>query len=219
MSRLSELMAEFCPNAVEYKSLGELGEFYGGLTGKCKNDFADGNAKFISYMNVYSNSATKLDVDDTVKMEMCERQNAIQYGDVLFTGSSETQDECAISSVVTKEPAEKIYLNSFCFGFRIANRALFVPDFLKYWLRSAAARQQLIKTASGVTRFNVSKKKMGSVQIPIPPPAVQEEIVRLLDAYTNEVETLTAELEAELAARRKQYEQYRDKLLTLALRA
>ncbi len=214
MSRLSELMAEFCPNGVEYKSLGELGEFYGGLTGKCKNDFADGNTKFISYMNVYSNSATKLDVDDTVKMEMCERQNAIQYGDVLFTGSSETQDECAISSVVTKEPAEKIYLNSFCFGFRIANRALFVPDFLKYWLRSAAARQQLIKTASGVTRFNVSKKKMGSVQIPIPPLAVQEEIVRLLDAYTNEVETLTAELEAELAARRKQYEQYRDKLLT-----
>ena len=216
MSRLSELMAEFCPNGVEYKSLGELGEFYGGLTGKCKNDFADGNAKFISYMNVYSNSATKLDVDDTVKMGMCERQNAIQYGDVLFTGSSETQDECAISSVVTKEPAEKIYLNSFCFGFRIANRSLFVPDFLKYWLRSAAARQQLIKTASGVTRFNVSKKKMGSVQIPIPPLAVQEEIVRLLDAYTNEVETLTAELEAELAARRKQYEQYRDKLLTFS---
>ena len=214
MSRLSELMAEFCPYGVEYKSLGELGEFYGGLTGKCKNDFVDGNAKFISYMNVYSNSATKLDVDDTVKMEMCERQNAIQYGDVLFTGSSETQDECAISSVVSKEPAEKIYLNSFCFGFRIANRSLFVPDFLKYWLRSAAARQQLIKTASGVTRFNVSKKKMGSVQIPIPPLAVQEEIVRLLDAYTNEVETLTAELEAELAARRKQYEQYRDKLLT-----
>ena len=52
MSKLSELIAELCPKGVEYKKLGEIGGFYSGLSGKTKNDFKDGNAKFITYMNV-----------------------------------------------------------------------------------------------------------------------------------------------------------------------
>jgi len=54
MSKIDELIAQYCPNGVEYKKLGELGIFYGGLTGKSKTDFQNGNAKFITYMNVYS---------------------------------------------------------------------------------------------------------------------------------------------------------------------
>lgn len=49
MSRLEELIAELCPAGVEYKTLGELGSFYGGITGKSKDDFINGNAKFITY--------------------------------------------------------------------------------------------------------------------------------------------------------------------------
>ena len=44
MSKLDELIKEFCPDGVEYNTLGELGKFYGGLTGKSKEDFKDGNA-------------------------------------------------------------------------------------------------------------------------------------------------------------------------------
>ena len=55
MSRLEELLKKLCPNGVEYKKLGDLGTFYNGLTGKSKTDFTDGNAIFISYMNVYKN--------------------------------------------------------------------------------------------------------------------------------------------------------------------
>ena len=47
MSRLEELIAELCPAGVEYKTLGELGSFYGGITGKSKDDFINGNAKFV----------------------------------------------------------------------------------------------------------------------------------------------------------------------------
>ena len=209
MKSIDELIEDFCSDGVEYKALRELGNFYGGLTGKCKGDFGNGNAKFISYMNVYSNPATNLEVSDTVKVGQNEKQNQIQYGDVLFTGSSETQDECAMSSVVTTDVTEQIYLNSFCFGFRLFDRSLYHPDFLKHLLRGEATRKQLYKTASGVTRFNVSKEKMASVIIPRPHIEVQREIVRILDNFTG----LIAELEAELAARRKQYEQYRDKLL------
>ena len=55
MSKVDELIKEFCPNGVEYKKLGELGKFYGGLSGKSKNDFTNGNEKFITYKNVYAN--------------------------------------------------------------------------------------------------------------------------------------------------------------------
>ena len=214
MSRISELIANLCPDGVEYKLLGELGEFYGGLNGKSKADFENGNARYITYMNVYSNIAVKTDVEDKVKIGKNEKQNKIQQGDVLFTGSSETADECAISSVVENPVTEPIYLNSFCFGFRMFDGSLYLPAFLKYLFRSNEVRKQLTNTANGVTRFNVSKKKMAGVMIPVPPLAVQKEIVRILDAYTDENDSLIRELEAELAARRKQYEQYKEKLLS-----
>ena len=108
MTNLEQLIQELCPNGVEFKSLGELGKFYGGLSGKSKEDFQDGNAKFITYMNVFSNIALEIDVEDTVKIGPKEKQNVIEYGDVLFTGSSETPDECGMSSVLTVKTDEKI---------------------------------------------------------------------------------------------------------------
>ena len=63
MSKIEELIEKYCPDGVEYKEMGELGEFYGGLTGKKKDDFKDGNANFITYANVYKNLA--LDLHDT----------------------------------------------------------------------------------------------------------------------------------------------------------
>ena len=52
MSKLDELISLYCPGGVPHKTLGELGKFFGGLTGKSKADFTDGNAKFITYKNV-----------------------------------------------------------------------------------------------------------------------------------------------------------------------
>ena len=66
MSKLEELIKEFCPNGVEYKKLGELGKFYGVLSGKSKNDFTNGNEKFITYKNVYANPSLNLDIEDRV---------------------------------------------------------------------------------------------------------------------------------------------------------
>lgn len=210
MSKLYELIALYCPDGVPYMPLGELGEFFGGITGKSKDDFVDGNAKFITYKNVYSNPSLRTDVEDRVKIAEDEKQRTLQYGDVIFTGSSETPEECGFSSVVTVHTDEKLYLNSFCFFFRFNDLSIILPDFAKHLFRSSSLRRQICKTASGVTRFNVSKKKMENVIIPLPPIEVQSEIVRILDSFTE----ITAELAAELEARQKQYEYYRDKLLT-----
>ena len=99
-----------------------------------------------------------------------------------------------------------MYLNSFCFFFRLDNQSILLPDFAKHLFRAESIRYQIGKTASGVTRYNVSKDKMKQVQIPLPALPVQREIVRILDSFTL--------YSAELTARRKQYEFYRDKLLT-----
>ena len=210
MTRLEELIERLCPDGVEYRTLGELGNFFGGITGKAKDDFVNGNAKFITYKNVYTNPALQLDVEDRVRIADDEKQPTLQYGDVIFTGSSETPDECGISSVLATPTREALYLNSFCFFFRFDDPKIMLPDFSKHLFRSGNLRYQIGKTASGVTRYNVSKKLMAKVVIPVPPLEVQQEIVRILDQFTQ----LTAELTAELTARKEQYIYYRNRLLS-----
>lgn len=199
---------------ITWKTMGEIGKFFGGLTGKSKSDFTNGNARFISYMNVYSNIALNQHMDEYVCIGKDEKQNTLEYGDSIFTGSSETPDECGMSSVVTKKPTEPLYLNSFCFGFRLNDKTLFDPDFLKHLLRSKSIRSQIAKTANGVTRFNVSKALFAKIVLPIPPYELQVKIVAILDRFETLVNDLTQGLPAEIAAVRERYEYYRNKLLT-----
>ena len=199
---------------VEWKKLGEIGNFYGGLTGKNKSDFTDGNCKYISYKNVFENISVKLDYNDMVNIKPNEKQRTLQYGDIIFTASSEILEESGYSSVVTSELNDPIYLNSFCFFFRLSNKKLLLPDFSKYLFRSNYIRKEIIKTANGVTRFNISKDLMGKIEIPIPSLETQERIVKILDTMVDHFTQLQAELQAELQARNMQYEHYRDKLLS-----
>ena len=135
MSKLNDLIKELCPDGVEYKTLGELGTFYGGLSGKSKNDFNDGNALYVTYMNVFSNLAVDTTKFERVNVGENEKQNYIQYGDILFTGSSETRDECGMSAVVVDRLKERVYLNSFSFGLRLHSLDTIMPEFAKYLFR------------------------------------------------------------------------------------
>ncbi len=164
-------------------------------------------------MNVYSNIAIDTNIHDLVKIADGEKQNKIEYGDVVFTGSSETPNDCGMSSVLTAEPADNLYLNSFCFGFRLNDKTMLLPDFMKFLFRSENIRKQITKTASGVTRFNVSKKRFGEIVIPIPQMEEQQRIVTILDKFEKLVNDISEGLPAEIAARRQQYEYYRDRLL------
>ena len=206
MSKIDELIQQYCPDGVEYVKLDDMGSFYSGLSGKSKEDFRDGNAKFITYVNIFNNPALNTDVEDKVKIADGEKQNTIQYGDLLFTGSSETPDECGMCSVLTHHTDEKIYLNSFCFGFRFNDLSDKNPDFMKHLFRSSRIRKVICKTANGVTRYNRSKKEFAKIEIPLPPLPGHEEIGRILDNFTN--------LAAELQARQQQYNYYRDTLLS-----
>lgn len=199
---------------VEYKTLCELGTFYSGLTGKSKDDFSGGNAKFITYVNIFNHPSLETDVEEKVKIAEGEKQNTVQYGDMLFTGSSETPDECGMCSVLTHHTDEEMYLNSFCFGFRFNDLNDKSPDFMKHLFRSTDIRKKICKTANGVTRFNVSKKEFAKIEIPLLPLDVQVKLAAILDRFFTLTTDLTAGLPAEIEKRRQQYEYYRDKLLT-----
>lgn len=210
-----ESLEEMAGGEVDVVELGAAGSFYGGLSGKSKDDFADGNALFVPYTNVYNNVSIDFSDLSPVRVSEGERQHELHRGDVLVTGSSETPDDCGMTSVVMEEPEEKLYLNSFCFGWRpnAAYADKLEPGFLKYAMRAYDARKQIVKTANGVTRFNISKKSFARVTIPVPPLSVQQHVVDILDRFDVLTTSLTDGLPAEIEARRKQYEYYRDRLL------
>lgn len=207
MSRIADLISHHCPNGVDYLRISDLGDFISGLKGKTKADFADGNAKFVSYKNVFDNIEVDFSDLKSVRINVGERQTSLRRGDLIFTSSSENLDESGMTSVVTTDLKEDIFLNSFCFFVHLPESIK--PEFAKYLFRSTGMRKQIIKCANGVTRYNISKKALAKIKFPVPPLEVQNEIVRILDSFTE----LEAELEAGLEARRKQYEYYRDSLL------
>ncbi|SDT68900.1 type I restriction enzyme, S subunit [Streptomyces sp. TLI_053] len=214
MSRIDEMIQELRPDGVVFQELGDSGTVFGGLTGKSKADFSNGNARYVSYMNVFSNAAVDVEANDFVKIESGERQRMLKHGDVIFTGSSESADEVGMVSVVTAKVNEPLYLNSFCIGFRPNDPDLLDPEFSKHLFRSSQMRSQIIKTANGVTRFNVSKARLAKVRVPMPPLEVQREIVKVLDQFTQLEAGLEAELEAELEARHAQRAWYWKALLS-----
>ena len=206
MNILEEIQT--CP--VEWKELGEISQFYSGLTGKTKSDFENGNAKYVTYKNIFNNIQVEFNLLETVQVDKNERQNFIEYGDVLITGSSESKEEVGMSSTVTFVPDEQIYLNSFSFGIRFNEDIELLPEFTKYLFRSIRLRKQIEKTASGVTRYNISKVAFKKIKIPLLSREIQEKIVQTLDKFTDYVTELTSEL----TSRKKQYSYYRDKLLS-----
>ena len=202
------------------RPLGELGVFYGGLTGKSKADFvADGDAcAFVTYKEVYAQSEIKALPEGRVNVASDEKQFVLKYGDVLFTGSSENRDDVGLTAVITAEFSEPVYLNSFSLCFRWC--AEFVdPGYAKYMFDAPDIRREIQRCANGVTRFNLSKKRMEKVRIPIPPLEIQREIMQVLDRFNALVNDISSGLPAEIAARRAQYEHYRDRLLSFPEKA
>ena len=107
--------------------LRDIGRAYGGLTAKTKADFGQGNASFVTFVEVIGNARLRGHSLDRVRVAKAERQNRVMRGDLLFNGSSETPEEVALSAVVDFEPTASTYLNSFCFGFRVRSGATADP--------------------------------------------------------------------------------------------
>ena len=208
MTNILELLKN---EKVEWKKLGEIGDIFSGLKGVTAEDFKTGTTKYIPYISVFNNyEITNDSMLATVRINNIDKQNPVQVGDVLFTSSSENKEDAGMTAVVTDNLKENTYLNSFCFIYRFSKDIEVLPSFSKHIFRSIELRKKISNTAQGVTRFNISKERILSIEIPIPSLETQEKIVEILDKFTNYV----TELQSELQSRTKQYTYYRDKLLS-----
>lgn len=178
----------------EEKILDEEGFFYGGLTGKNKDDFEKGNSKFITYMNVYKNTFANQDMMGTVNVGITEKQNKVLYGDILFTQSSETVEEVGLSSVYLYD--DEPYLNSFCMGFRFNDLSNVCPKYMGYCMRSENIRKNIMLMGQGISRINLGAKRLKTVSYKIPCLAEQQKIADCLSSLDDVIEKQKATLVA-----------------------
>ena len=140
-----------------------MGQTYTGLSGKTKDDFGHGQARFVTYMNVFSNPISNPEMTEPIEID--PKQNEVEVGDVFFTTSSETPEEVGMSSILL-EKRGKTYLNSFCFGFRPSEKI--DSYYLAYMLRSESARAKITLLAQGISRYNISKNKVMEIAVSLP---------------------------------------------------
>src|SRR3989344_5816973 len=174
------------PKGWQRVRLGDFGVTLGGLSGKRKENFGHGKP-FIPYMNIFRNSHIDKSFIDLVEIGQGEKQNRLQFGDYLFTTSSETPNEVGMSSVVNTDLGE-VYLNSFCFIFRPKDKYL-DPNFGGYLFRGPLFRKKIASHAKGSTRFNLSKRDFLGVEIIFPGSGQeQKKIADILGAADEEIQ-------------------------------
>jgi type I restriction enzyme S subunit len=177
----------------EVKKLGDLGKTFGGLTGKTKSDFGEGNGRFITFMNVMSNVVTDPTAFEKVRIDASENQTRVLKGDLLFNSSSETPEEVAMCSLLDTSTPD-LYLNSFCFGFRLFKGDEVVGLFFAYLLRSPSGRKLMSLLAQGSTRYNISKGEFLKTYLLLPSFREQNAIAEVLSDMDAEIEALETKL-------------------------
>ena len=204
MSRLQELIQELCPNGVEYKKLGEVCDFRAGWGfPESEQGKMDGKYPFYKVADM-NNSDVFMDVaNNYISEEVSQklRCKPAPKGTIIFPkiGAAMGTNK---KRILTKDSC---YDNNVM-GL-IAKSDIIVDRFLYY----SFSRFKLMDFAKGTGVVpSLDTNKLKKLSIPVPPLAVQEEIVRILDHFTD----LAAELQAELQARKEQYEYYRNELLS-----
>ena len=175
------LIHPFYTSSWEQRKLGEMGQTYTGLSGKTKDDFGHGQARFVTYMNVFSNPISNPEMTEPIEID--PKQNEVEVGDVFFTTSSETPEEVGMSSILL-EKRGKTYLNSFCFGFRPSEKI--DSYYLAYMLRSESTRAKIILLAQGISRYNISKNKVMEIAVSL--PSLDEQ--KMIGQYFSQLDNL-----------------------------
>jgi type I restriction enzyme S subunit len=157
------------------------------------------------------NDGTDMMNDEALKL--CNNRSNLEKGDVLFSGTGTIGEVAALEETPTnwniKEGVYAIKPNPNILNHR----------FLMYILQSSSIRQAYLKKAAGGTVKSVPMGEMRKLEIPVPSLAEQQRIVDILDRFNTLTTDITAGLPAEIEARRKQYEYYRDQLLTFKQKA
>lgn len=211
MSKLEKLISELCPNGVEFKTIGEIAlDIYRG-TGVTRDQVTTEGIPCVRYGEIYTTYDIWFDkcVSYTDE-EIIKNKKYFEYGDILFAITGESVEDIAKSCVYVGN--EKCIAG----GDIVVLKHKQDPKYLSYALSTTEAQKQKSKGKVKSKVVHSSVPAIKEITIPVPPLSIQEEIARILDNFTELTAELTTELTAELTARQKQYEHYRDKLLTFS---
>ena len=205
MSRLADLINELCPDGVEYKPLDEVAELKRG-SGMPKKMFTDAGIPAIHYGHIY----TKYGIYTKVAAACVDKVNSqkltlVYPGDLVVANTSENLED--VGKAVTWLGESVAVTGGHA---TVVRSSVMNTVFLSYYFRTEEFSRKKQRYSRGTKVIELSAVNLAKILIPVPPLEVQREIVKILDQFT----TLEAELEAELEARRTQYEYYRDRLLS-----
>ena len=197
---------------VEMVKMGDYFKFKNGIN-KGKQYFGSGDY-IVNFTDVYNNRwLVKSMLKGRVQTEPKDlTAYDARKGDIFFTRTSETKEDIGMASALV-EDVEKCVFS----GFVLRARPLtdnWIPKFCSYYFSTSQMRQQIVRYASFTTRALTSGPRLSKLLLPLISKEEQHRIVSILDRFESLTTSLQSGLPAEIAARRQQYEYYRDKLLT-----
>jgi type I restriction enzyme S subunit len=208
VSRIDELLKQHCPDGVEYRPLGEVGEFIRGRR-FTKNDYVESGLGCIHYGQIYTDYGTA--ADSTVTFLNSALRSSLRLArknDLVIAATGENIED--VCKAVAWLGEEEVAVHDDCYIYRHS----FDPMFASYLFQSSAFQEQKARYVSESKVVRVSGANLSKIRVPVPPLEVQHEIVKVLTLMASLKAELEAELRAELEARQLQYVHYRDALLT-----
>ncbi|WP_276728452.1 restriction endonuclease subunit S [Capnocytophaga granulosa] len=195
---------------VVWKPLGEVAEYIRGITYNKQAEIQHKDGWKVLRANNITLKSRQLDFNDikVIDKSIKVRDNQHLYkGDILICAGSGSREHIGKTAYIFENLE---YIFGGFMGVIRTNEEYLLSRFLFHYLGSSSFSTYLNKELNSSTINNLNSSIMNKFQIPLPPLSVQQEIVRILDKFTQ----LEAELEAELDCRKQQYEYYRNKLLS-----
>ena len=193
-----------CPRV----SLGSLGTFVRG-NGLQKKDLQESGNPVIHYGQIFTRYG--LHEDKTLSYANDEVYNKLRKAEkgnlVIATTSENDEDVCKALAWLGETPAG-ISGDAYIYRHELN------PKYVSYFFTTHDFQRQKLRHITGTKVRRVSGKNLETIEIPLPSPEEQQRIVDILDRFDALTSSLSEGLPAELAARRSQYEYYRDQLLT-----
>lgn len=193
---------------VEWKKMSEVGTF---IRGKrfVRTDIVEEGVPCIHYGDIYTYyglTATK--AKTYLKPEKAEKMKFASKNDVVIVGAGENNMDIGVGVAWLSD--EEVAIHDACYIFKSKMN----PRFVSHYLRGSNYHLQIRKYVCEGKICSISSKSIGLSLIPVPSLQEQERIATILDRFESLTTSLQSGLPAEIAARRQQYEHYRDKLLT-----
>ena len=197
-------------NEVEWKTLGEVGTFIRG-NGLQKKDLTTNGVPAIHYGQIYTYYGVSAEQTISfVSPETAKGLRKVDYGDVIITNTSENIDD--VGKAVAYCVKEQGVTGGHATIFKPSEKI--IGKYLVYYTQTTEFSNQKRKYAKGTKVIDISANDLAKITIPLPPLSEQQRIATILDKFDTLVNSISEGLPKEIALRRKQYEYYREKLLS-----